>query len=175
MIIIIGAIMTLLETAISTSEADESVMVCVELLAGDLEIDVTVFLSTSDGTAESKAVHLQTGLHLLSLFFLGIQDYIAVVREPLLFSAGSPVGQRECTDITLINDETVETSSEHFTVELQSDDPVSFVESAGLINIQDNDCKYHAREHIIFSVFYSQIYCISSCSLHVTEKDTMRS
>ena len=69
---------------------------------------------------------------------------MAVVREPLVFSSGSPVGQRECTNITIINDEAVETSSEHFTVELESDDPVSFRENIGFINIEDNDCEYHA-------------------------------
>ena len=69
---------------------------------------------------------------------------MAVVREPLVFSSGSSVGQRQCTNITIINDEAVETSSEHFTVQLESDDPVSFMESVGFINIQDNDCKYHA-------------------------------
>lgn len=69
---------------------------------------------------------------------------MAVVREPLVFSSGSPVGRRECTNITLINDGAVEASSEHFTVELGSDDPVNFVESVGFIDIQDDDCKYHA-------------------------------
>lgn len=49
--------MTLLGNATSTSEADEVVLVCVELLGGDLEIDITVFLSTNDGTAMSKAVY----------------------------------------------------------------------------------------------------------------------
>ena len=44
-------------------------MVCVELLAGDLEIDITVFLSTNDGTAISKAVHLQTYLHYRQYHF----------------------------------------------------------------------------------------------------------
>ena len=95
-----GVIMTLLENATSTSEADELVLVCVELLAGDLEIDITVFLSTNDGTAKSKGVHLQTYLHYHHYHFvLGNQDYMAVVREPLVFSSGSPVGQRECTNI----------------------------------------------------------------------------
>ena len=50
-----------------------------------------------------------------------------------MFTSGSPVGQRECTDIGLINDEAVETSPESFNVQVQSDDPVTFVETTGFL------------------------------------------
>ena len=75
--------MTFTEAASSVSEADESVLVCVELLAGNLEINITVVLNTSDGTAKSTIVHFQT--------FLSYNHYpfsILLRRYPGLYCCG---------------------------------------------------------------------------------------
>ena len=44
--------MTVVETQVM--EADEEAIVCVQLLVGELAVDIAVYMSTSDKTAQSK-------------------------------------------------------------------------------------------------------------------------
>ena len=105
------------------NESDMYVMVCAMLTEGELERDIIVYLSTSDGTAMAPG------------------DYTAIANYPLIFLSGDPLGTRICVNITINDDEIVE-PDQYFSVLLASSDPVYITPNAeARVVIIDNDRK----------------------------------
>ena len=118
-----AANVTLQEPVYMVNESNPYVMVCAELTEGILERDITVYLSTLDGTAVAPG------------------DYTSIVNYPLTFSAGSPVGISKCAYINITDDLVVE-PDQYFSVSLASTDPV-YINPTSLaqVIIADNDCE----------------------------------
>lgn len=108
------------------NESDSYVMVCAVLTEGVLERDITVYLSTADGTALSPG------------------DYTALANSPLVFNSGDPVGTSRCANVTIIDDEIIE-PEQSFLALLTSSDPVYIAPTQqAQVTIIDNDCELHA-------------------------------
>ena len=75
----------------------------------------------------------------------------------LVFVPNSPVGHIECIDIEIVDDEGVESSPEQFNIELQSNDPVRFMENTGSVFIHDDDCKHRG----LFNDHHPQLFKFS--------------
>ena len=73
-------------------------------------------------------------------FHTGGSDYVDGVNSSIIFFAGIHTGNLSCFNITILDDSPVE-SREKFGFSLSSDDPVDFVNSYGVIYIDDDDSK----------------------------------
>ena len=118
-----AANVTLEEAVYMVNESDAYVMVCAVLTEGELERDITVYVSTSDDTALSPG------------------DYTALANFPLTFYSGDPMGTSRCTNVTIIDDDIIE-PDQSFSVLLSSTDPVYITPtSQAQVVIIDNDCE----------------------------------
>jgi len=74
------------------------------------------------------------------VFHAGDRDYSQLTVD-LTFNAGSQAGSNACANISIIDDDILE-SDEYFTVILSSSDPVNFDVSMGSCTIiEDSDCE----------------------------------
>lgn len=107
----------------AVNEADKIVGICV-CLTGELEREVTIQLTTIEGTAMNGS------------------DYIEVVKEERVFQPTSQTDNlEECWDIVLVDDNILE-ENETFSVTLTiNDTSVDFNGSTAEVVITDNDCK----------------------------------
>ena len=139
-----AANVTLEESVYMVNESDVYVMVCAVLTEGVLERDITVYLSTSDGTA------------------LAPDDYTAIANSPLTFFSGDPVDTRRCVNVTIIDEEIVE-DDQFFSVSLTSSDPVYITPfSEAQVVISDNDRKLIEIiliKYGCFKIYYSPSSC----------------
>ena len=84
-----------------------------------------------------------------TVFHAGDSDYSQLTVH-LTFNAGSQAGSTACTDISIINDNILE-SDEYFTITLSSSDPVNFDVSMGSCTIiEDADSELV----ILMDIFY---------------------
>jgi len=90
-----------------------------------------------------------------TVFHAGDRDYSQLTVH-LTFNAGSQAGSTACTDISIINDNILE-SDEYFAVTLSSSDPVNFDVSMGSCTIiEDADSEL---------VILIDLFSLEVCSL----------
>ena len=107
------------------SEDEGAVQVCATLSLST-EIDITITLTTSDGTG----IYALNKMHTHACIILvpaarDDQDYIGVSMN-FVFIAGSSNGSMKCTNVIIIDDNVVETN-EIFTITLDKPIASSFV------------------------------------------------
>lgn len=76
----------------------------------------------------------------MDILLLAGVDYEDQINTPIVFSAGSSIGESVCASIDIEDDDCVE-EDESFTFTLSSDDPVDLVGRNGEIFIINDDSK----------------------------------
>ena len=90
-------------------------------------------MALSCSTASADDTVFEIYCFFFTVFHAGDRDY-SQLTVYLTFNAGSQAGSTACTDISIINDNILE-SDEYFTITLSSSDPVNFDVSMGSCTI----------------------------------------
>ena len=129
---------------VSVGEEDGMVQVCATLSAvEDTERDLTITLATSNGTGKHVIHYYQSMIYSFPTTALSGTDYEAVTSD-VIFATRSSDGDEECVNITILEDDALETS-ETFTVTLTTSDlDVMIDTNVTTVIILDNDGEYRA-------------------------------
>ena len=128
---------TILQLFYTVSEGDGQVEVCV-ILRGQTERDITVTVTTMSGTASGRQETLSIEVHK-KYYLLTISDAdFSSLTAGLTFTQSLDLNQTLCVNITILEDDILETS-ENFAVLVSSTDSSVATGSPSTVVITDND------------------------------------
>ena len=125
----------------TTSEADSSVEVCVELVSGETDIAAQIELRTQAGNAQGRLKHeiITTGCIVFTIFIfycIANIDYSELAGIPLTITGTSRI---RCSMVPILEDTIVELD-ETFSALINTSDPaINLVRDSASVSIRDND------------------------------------
>ena len=129
------------QSVFSASEDDGFVLVCAELLEGELGTDIYSFIGPADfGNNSGRNINIILHTKWLFINFIATngQDYTGLPTV-ISFVSGQSLHSPSCVNVTITDDNILE-ATENFTIILSTEFPgVSTLRAWSIVEIVDND------------------------------------